>query len=304
MSESTQTSRKVQIAEFLKALRHPAPMKPWSGCRTLAVSNQKGGVGKTTSAVNLGAALALMGYKTLVVDLDIQCNATHILLRDLREDEPGMCEILLAEKKVDTIVRETKVPNLFLAPSGESLVHADLNLAGMIGRDSVLRGCLNSDKIREFHYVIIDTAPYLGLLTINALVATDYVLIPVSCEFLPMLGIRWFMRTLDQVRNKLHPDLKVVGYLLTMFDRREGISADVEDILRSQFGDMVFDTIIRVNTKHKASPSENMTIFEYENSASGRGTVDYWKLAVEFLERLDNGQTTGGGSLPHGSEQR
>ena len=286
MSQPSKSPRTQELSRLLAGLKDPPLPQPWHGTKVIAIANQKGGVGKTTTTVNLGAGLALLGYRTLVIDLDIQCNATHVLFRDLEENEEGMCEILLDERKVGSIIRETTVPHLFLAPSGESLVHADLNLAGMIGRDSILKGSLNTDSMKDFHYVLIDTAPYLGLLTINALVAADHVLIPVSTEFLPILGIRWLLRTIHQVREKLHPGIDVLGYLLTMYDRREGISADVEDILRTQFGEEVFETIVRVNTKHKASPSEHKTIFQYENSASGRGTLDYWKVTLEFLERL------------------
>jgi chromosome partitioning protein len=253
--------------------------------RTIAIANQKGGVGKTTTAVNLGAGLARLGHKTLVIDLDIQCNTTHVLYRELREDEEGMCEVILDEKPLDGIIQPTTTPNLYVAPAGESLAHADLNLAAMMGRDSILRTCLNSELVNGFDYVVLDTSPYLGLLTINALVASDHIVIPVSCEFLPLLGIKWLLRTIAQVKTKLHPNLEILGYILTMYDRREGITRDVEDILRDQFGDLVFDARIRVNTKHKAAPSEHKTIFEYEGG-SGRGSQDYDRFTEEFLQRL------------------
>ena len=254
--------------------------------RTIAIANQKGGVGKTTTSVNLGAGLAMRGYKTLVIDLDIQCNTTHVLYRELREQEEGMCEVILDEKPLDGIIQPTTTPNLYVAPAGESLAHADLNLAAMMGRDSILRSCLNSELVNSFDYVIIDTSPYLGLLTVNALVAADYIVIPVSCEFLPLLGIKWLLRTVQQVKTKLHPRLQILGYLLTMYDRREAITKDVEDILRDQFGDEVFTGRIRINTKHKAAPSEHKTIFEYEGPGGGRGTEDYSRFTNEFLERI------------------
>jgi chromosome partitioning protein len=254
--------------------------------RTIAVANQKGGVGKTTTSVNLGASLASRGFKTLVLDLDIQCNTTHVLYRELREEEEGICEVILDEKPLDGIIQPTTTPNLYIAPAGESLAHADLNLAAMMGRDSILRACLNSETVNAFDYVIIDTSPYLGLLTVNALVASDYIVIPVSCEFLPLLGIKWLLRTIKQVKTKLHPGLEILGYVLTMYDRREGITRDVEDILRDQFGELVFDTRIRVNTKHKAAPSEHKTIFEYEGQSGGRGSQDYTNFTNEVLARL------------------
>jgi chromosome partitioning protein len=269
----------------IRLMSRPHYLVP-SRTRTIAIANQKGGVGKTTTAVNLGAGLARRGCRTLVIDLDIQCNTTHILHRELQEDEEGMCEMILEEQKLDRVIRPTSIENLFVAPAGESLVHADLNLAGMMGRDSILRECMRSDMLSCFEYILIDTSPYLGLLTINALVAADFVLIPVSCEFLPLLGIKWLLRTIQQVKRKLHPDLTVLGYLLTMYDRREAITKDVEEILREQFGEQVMETRIRVNTKHKAAPAEQKTIYEYEASSSGRGSQDYTSLTDEFLQRI------------------
>jgi chromosome partitioning protein len=257
--------------------------------RVLAIANQKGGVGKTTVAVNLGAGLARQGRKVLIVDLDSQSNATQILYRRLAEDEPGMCEMLLDEGDLAAIVQPTKEPNLFLAPAGESLANADLNLAAMMGRELFLRNILQPLRTQGYDYVIIDNGPYLGLLTVNALVAADYAIVPVSCEFLPLLGLKYLLETIDKVKRKLHAELAILGYVITMYDRREAITFQVEQTLIDQFGDAVFGTRIRINTKQKSAPSRAQTIFAYEASKNGKGTTDFDMLTREVLARVEGG---------------
>ena len=256
--------------------------------KTIVVANQKGGVGKTTVAVNLGAGLARRNRKVLLIDLDAQCNATQVLYRMLGEGEPGMCEILLNEGSLASVVVPTKQENLFLAPAGESLANADLNLAAMMGRELFLRNLLAPVR-DQYDYAIIDTGPYLGLLTVNALVAADFVVVPVSCEFLPLLGLKFLLETVRKVRDKLHPQLKVLGYVITMYDRRESITFQVEQTLLDHFGDEVFKSRIRINTKQKGAPSKAQTIFDYENSDQGKGTVDFESLADEVLARAEGG---------------
>src|SRR5215472_3823831 len=171
----------------------------------LVIANQKGGVGKTTTAVNLSAGLARRGKRVLLIDLDIQGNATATLHRLLREGERSMAETLTSERPIDDIVVETSTPGLLLAPAGEGLAAVDLHLASMLGRERVLARVLESAILREVDQVIIDTAPYLGLLTMNALVAADHLLVPVSCEYLPILGLKLFgdMKNLFQALSKL-----------------------------------------------------------------------------------------------------
>jgi len=257
---------------------------------TIAIANQKGGVGKTTVAVNLGAGLARKGRKVLLVDLDAQCNATQVLHRMLEEDEPGICEILLEESDLRSIIVPTKQENLFLAPAGESLANADLNLAAMMGREVFLRNILAPLKEDGYDYVLIDTGPHLGLLTVNALVAANAVIVPVSCEYLPLLGLKFLLETVEKVKAKLHRNLQILGYVITMYDRRESITFKVENILKEHFGALVFDTRIRVNTKQKAAPSKLLTIFDYEASAKGKGTVDFETLTDEVIERVEGGK--------------
>ena len=258
--------------------------------KTIAIANQKGGVGKTTVAVNLGAGLARSGKKVLLVDLDAQANATHVLHRMLQEDEPGICEVLLEEGNLQSIVVPTKQEGLFLAPAGDSLANADLNLASMMGRELFLRNLLKPLPELGYDYVLIDTGPYLGLLTVNAFVTADYIIVPISCEYLPLLGLKFLLETVDKVRAKLHPELKIMGYVITMYDRRESITFQVEQTLMDKFGPQVFDTRIRINTKHKGAPSQAATIYDYESSAAGKGTVDFESLTAEVIYRAEGGK--------------
>ncbi len=253
--------------------------------KILAIANQKGGVGKTTSAVNLSAGLARQGYRTLLVDLDIQGSATASLVGQLAESSRSIAEVLEEEGPIDGCIIETSTENLWLAPAGAGLAAVDIQLATMMGRERVLQRCLDTERVRQMDLVIIDTAPYLGLLTINALVAADHLIIPVSCEYLPILGLKLFDDTLEKIRRRLGARCEVAGYLLTLYDRRERITHEVEQILRQRFGELVFETMIRINTHYKASPSHQQTIFDYEG-ASGKGRHDYEMLIKELIDRL------------------
>jgi chromosome partitioning protein len=241
-------------------------------------------VGKTTTAINLAAGLARRGKKVLLLDLDIQGSATATLGVKLKEGEPSVAECLVHERQIEHVVRETGTENLFLAPAGETLAMVDIHLAAAMARESVLDRCL-STVTEKVDHVVVDTAPYLGLLTMNALVAADHLIVPVSCEYLPILGLKLFTETLERIRTRLGVPCDVLGYLLTMYDRREKITAEIESLLQKRFGDKMFPDPIRVNTRHKASPSHKKTIFEFE-SKSGKGRADYEKLVDEVLERL------------------
>ena len=252
----------------------------------LCIANQKGGVGKTTTAVNLAAGLARRGHKVLLVDLDIQGSATATLGVRLKEGDSSVAECLVHERQIEHVVRETGTENLFLAPAGETLAAVDIHLATAMAREQVLQRCL-STVTEKVDHVVVDTAPYLGLLTMNALVAAEHLIVPVSCEYLPILGLKLFGETLGKIRTRLGARCDVLGYLLTMYDRREKITTEVEKIIRRNFGAAVFPDPIRVNTRHKAAPSHKKTIFEFE-SKSGKGRSDYEKLVDGVLARLDD----------------
>ncbi len=251
----------------------------------LVVANQKGGVGKTTTAVNLAAGLARRGLRTLLVDLDIQGSASATLGATPADDATDVAKVLLDEGTLDAAVVETRLPNLWLAPAGERMAVVDLHLATAYGRERVFERSLRGPLTQSMDVLVVDTAPYLGLLTVNALVAAQRVLIPVSCEYLPMLGLKLLGETLTKLRDRAGAKAEVLGYLLTIVDRRERITTEVEDLLRARFGAQVFETVIRANTQHKAAPSHKKTIFEHEPEG-GRGREDYEALTREVCARL------------------
>ncbi|MDB4970485.1 MAG: Cobyrinic acid ac-diamide synthase [Myxococcales bacterium] len=251
----------------------------------LCIANQKGGVGKTTTAVNLAAGLARRGHKVLLVDLDIQGSATATLGVRLKEGDPSVAECLVHERQIEHVVRETSTDNLYVAPAGETLAAVDIHLATAMAREHVLERCLSTVSAKVDH-IVIDTAPYLGLLTTNALVAAQHIVVPVSCEYLPILGLKLFGETLTRMRTRLGAPCNILGYVLTMYDKREKITAEIESILRRNFGAAIFADPIRVNTRHKAAPSHKKTIFEFE-AKNGKGRNDYEKLVDGVLARLD-----------------
>jgi chromosome partitioning protein len=253
----------------------------------ISVINHKGGVGKTTTTVNIAAGLARLGKKVLAVDLDTQMNLTHSLVGDLSEEELTVAEAILNPNVcIKRIIKPTKVENLEIAPSGESMVDLELKLHSAFGRESLLKRILHSEKLRDYDYIILDNQPHLGLTTVNGLIACNYYLVPVSTEYLPMVGLKHLLKTIDQIRP-LNSSIRNLGYLLTMVDRREGISKDVEKILRKNFPDEVFKNVVRINTKLKACPQKKQTIFDAEG-ARGKGYTDYANVTKELLDRLEN----------------
>jgi chromosome partitioning protein len=249
----------------------------------LCIANQKGGVGKTTTAVTLAAGMARRGRRVLLVDLDIQGSASATLGVAAEEGAPSVADVLISDRPLADVVRPTATKNLFVAPAGDLLATVDLHLASAMAREYVLDRALKGVR-GQYDEVVIDTAPYLGLLTINALAASDEVLVPVSCEYLPILGLKLFTETLGKIRARLGVRAEIVGYLLTMYDRRERITLEVEQVLRRTFGDAIMPAPIRVNTRHKAAPSHKQTIYDFEGKG-GKGVRDYEKAVDELLAR-------------------
>lgn len=250
--------------------------------KVIALANQKGGVGKTTTAVNLGAALAHLGRKTLVVDLDPQGNATIGLGIDRSKLDFSAYQILLDEVPPQETILPTRYPRLFLIPSTIELAGAEIELVALVSREYRLREALKEIK-GGFDFVLLDCPPSLGLLTINAMTAADSLLIPIQCEFYALEGVTQLLNTINLVRRRLNPGLELEGVLLTMFDGRTTLSQDVEKDVRAVFEGKVFRANIPRSVRLAEAPSHGKSILEYEPNS--KGAQAYLTLAKEVLER-------------------
>lgn len=250
--------------------------------RTLAVSNQKGGVGKTTTAVNLATAMAAVNKKVLVIDLDPQGNASTSLGIDHKHRTINTYHLLMGEKKVSEAIVPTSVPNLFIIPSGVDLAAAELELVDVENRQARLKMAL-ADQGNEYDFVLIDCPPSLGLLTLNALVAADAVMVPLQAEFLALEGISHLVRTIERIRKGYNPTLEIQGIVLTMVDKRNNLSEMVESDVRSYFGDKVYTTVIPRNVRISEAPSHGKPILLYDFQS--KGAQAYLNLAGEVLKR-------------------
>jgi len=251
--------------------------------RVIAIANQKGGVGKTTTAINVAVALAQSGAQVLLIDLDPQSNATSGLTRDAGELKPGappvtIYDALIERLSLASVLRPAR-DNLMLAPAGADLVGAEIELAAIEGRELRLRALVESAR-DKYNYVLIDSPPSLGLLTLNALVAADTVLIPLQCEYYALEGLSALLGTIQRVKQALNPRLEVEGIVLTMFDSRNRLSRDIEHEVRGHFPDQVFAVVIPRSVRLSESPSHGLSIFEYEGRSAGAEA--YRRLAAEL----------------------
>ncbi len=248
--------------------------------KTLAIANQKGGVGKTTTAVNLASCLAIAEKKTLLIDIDPQANATSGLGIDTRSLSTSIYDVIINRESVDTAVISTRVPNLDLIPSHINLVGAEVELVQVIAREQLLREAVKPLK-ENFDYIIIDCPPSLGILTLNALTAADGVIIPIQCEYYALEGLSQLLNTVRLVQKHLNDHLAISGVLLTMYDNRLNLCNQVAGEVRNFFKDKVYDTVIARNVRLSEAPSFGLPILMYDATSSG--ATNYMKLAEELL---------------------
>ena len=248
--------------------------------RMIAIANQKGGVGKTTTAVNLAASLAAAERRVLLVDIDPQANATSGLGVKLEDGEPSIYEALLGDAALADGVRADVLPFLDLLPSSPRLNGAEVELVPMMSRETRLKETLAPARER-YDYIVIDCPPSLGLLTINTLTAADSVLIPIQCEYYALEGLSQLSHTIELVRRHLNPKLQVEGVLLTMFDRRLNLANEVANEARRFYGDKVYETVIPRNVKLSECPSFGKPILHYDAQSSG--AESYMNLAREVI---------------------
>ena len=255
-----------------------------SGAQIIAVANQKGGVGKTTTAINLATAIAAVGKKVLLLDLDPQGNASTGLGIDRSRREITSYDIVLGAAQIDDATIDTEIPGLALIPSNIDLSGADLELAELPQRNFRLRYALEKAQAREtYDYILIDCPPSLSLLTINALVAADSIMVPLQCEFFALEGLSLLLKTVEQVRASLNPTLTINGVVLTMFDKRNNLSEQVASDVREYLGEKVFKTVIPRNVRVSEAPSFGKPALLYDHRCTGSRA--YMDLAREMLVR-------------------
>lgn len=252
--------------------------------KIIALANQKGGVGKTTTTINLAASLAVLEKRVLVIDADPQANATSGFGFDLKTIKTSIYEAIVDEIDIRKIILTTGVANLDLIPSHIDLVGAEIEMLNLPNREMVLKHTIGDVK-EDYDFILIDCSPSLGLITVNALTAADSVIIPVQCEYFALEGLGKLLNTIKIIQNRLNPRLEIEGFLLTMYDSRLNLSNQVYEEVKRHFQDMVFDTVIQRNVKLSEAPSYGKPVVLYD--ASSRGAISHMNLAREILQRND-----------------
>ncbi|KKO92248.1 MULTISPECIES: ParA family protein [Sphingobacterium] len=250
--------------------------------KVIAIANQKGGVGKTTTSINLAASLAVLEYKTLLVDADPQANSTSGIGFDPRTISASVYECLVNDLDPHEAIQSTETPNLDLLPAHIDLVGAEIEMINMHEREYKMKKILDQVK-QDYDFIIIDCSPSLGLITINALSASDSVIIPVQCEYFALEGLGKLLNTIKIVQNRLNTSLEIEGILLTMYDVRLRLSNQVVEEVKTHFTDLVFDTIIQRNTRLSEAPSFGISVIMHD--ASCKGAINYLNLAREILQK-------------------
>lgn len=253
--------------------------------KVIALANQKGGVGKTTTSINLAASLAVLEKKVLIIDADPQANATSGTGFDIRAIKTSIYECLVDDQDPKNIILNSDIEGLDLIPSHIDLVGAEIEMLNQPNREYVLKHVI--EKLRDdYDYILIDCSPSLGLITVNALTASDSVMIPVQCEYFALEGLGKLLNTIKIIQSRLNKELEIEGFLLTMYDPRLRLSNQVVDEVKKHFQDMVFETIIQRNIKLSESPSYGKPVVLYD--AASKGAVNYLNLAKELLQKNDN----------------
>lgn len=250
--------------------------------KIISLANQKGGVGKTTTAINLAASLAVLGKKVLLVDADPQANASSGLGLDIRSLQFTIYECLIDGVEPQKAILSTDIENLYVLPSHIDLVGAEIEMLNMENREHCMKKLLSPLKT-EYDYIFVDCSPSLGLITVNALTASHSVIIPVQCEYFALEGISKLLNTIKIIKGKLNPQLEIEGFLLTMYDNRLRLANQVYDEVRKHFEGMVFDTVITRNVRLSEAPSHGKPVLTYEPDS--KGAVNYMDLAKELIEK-------------------
>ncbi len=252
--------------------------------RIIGVANQKGGVGKTTTAINLAASLAVLEFKTLLVDADPQANSTTGVGFDLHNVTSSLYDCMVNNAEAEEVILKSDIPNLDLIPSHIDLVGAEIEMINYPNREQVLKTILEPVR-KDYDFIVIDCSPSLGLITVNALSASDSVIVPVQCEFFALEGLGKLLNTIKIVQSRLNPNLEIEGILMTMYDGRLRLCNQVVSEVRRHFEEIVFTTIIHRNTRLSEAPSVGKPVILYDSDS--KGSINYLNLAKEVLQKND-----------------